>query len=55
MVVGEDLADTVLVGIRHLAIGEDPEVVLELGFARERLLRPLVLIRRVVEDEVDDE
>ena len=55
VVVGKDLARGQLVGIRHLAIGEDQVEILEPVFARDRLLRPLVLVARVVEDEVENE
>ena len=55
VVVGEDLAHRLLVLVGHRAVGEDPVVVLELLLARECTLRPLVLVRGVVEDEVDDE
>ena len=55
VVVGEDLAHRALVGVGHLAPVEDVVVLLEACIAALRELRPLMLVRGVVEDEVDDE
>ena len=55
VVVGKDLPHGPLEGIRLFPVRENPVVVLELRHTRERALRPLVLVRRVVEDEVHNE
>ena len=53
VLVGEDLAQRRLVGVGHRAVGEHAVVVLVLRVARQGLLRPVVLVGGVVEDEVD--
>lgn len=55
MIVGEDLANGALVGIRHRAVGEDPVVLIEGGHAVGGLQRPRVVVGRVVEDEIEAE
>ncbi len=55
MLVGENLAQRAVVGVGHGAVGEDEVVVGEFLVAGLRRLRPAVLVRRVVEDEVQHE
>ena len=52
MLVGEDLPQRALVGVGHGAVGEEEVVVGVLGIAGQRALRPAVLVRGVVEDEI---
>ena len=53
--VGEDLGQRALVGVRHLAVGEDVEVVAVARLPRARPPGPLVLAGDVVEHEVEHE
>ena len=55
MVVGEDLAHRALVGVGHGAIGEDQVEVPIVRIVGDRLARPFVVARGVVEDEVEHE
>ena len=51
--VGEDLAQGALVGVGLGAVREDEVVLGVVGVARQRSLRPAVLVGGVVEDEVE--
>ena len=50
--VGEHSDDAVLIGVGHAAVGKHTVIVLIVRVAGQRLFRPLVFIRGVIEDEV---
>ena len=53
MFIGEDFAQRAVVGVGHAAVGKDKVVFLIFWITGQCLLRPAVLIRRVVEDKVE--